>query len=56
MKKAFKDLLQTFIFPFLNDIALPFLGFSAIGIAAVFSVVFVIRLMWVVGEFAWTLI
>lgn len=48
MKKIIKE--------FLNDVAVPFAVYSAIGIVAVFSVTFVVRLSWVVMKCAWNLI
>jgi hypothetical protein len=56
MKKAFRDFHRHILGPFLNDVFFPFIGFSALAIVSVFFSVFVVRLVWVVGRFAWNLI
>lgn len=56
MKKAFTHFIRHILYPFLDDVLLPFLGFSALGIAAVFAVAFIARLMVVTAVFAWNLI
>jgi hypothetical protein len=41
---------------FRDDVAIPFLVYSGIGLASIFTVVFIAKLGWVVGKFAWNLI